>query len=133
MTGFRKLKGKIAIVSAVALLGVTGLETVASAHVREANSDTNINYSFKKEKFKGRVQSGWKRCKRNRDVQVWKKRDGDDRLIGTDVSNDGGYWGVTAPDPDGKYYAVVVYKQRSKPHHKHICKRGESEVIEVHT
>ncbi len=133
MTGLRRFKSRIAIVAMVALLGAVAFESVALAHVREANSDTSIDYSFKKEKFKGRIQSGWKRCKRNREVEVWKKRDGDDRLIGTDISNDGGYWGVTAPDPDGKYYAVVVYKKRGKYGHQHICKRGQSEVIEVHT
>ena len=130
MTVMRKAKGKIALLAAAAMLAVVALQVVAVAHTFDEETTTTFNYSEKKDKFKGRAKSDRKRCQRTRKVEVFKRRDGEDKFIGDDTTNDGGYWGVPEANANGHYYVKIKEKHITKTHHNHRC-RGTRKDIDV--
>lgn len=104
------------------MMAVVGLQLVAAAHTFDVATDTTFNYSENKDKFKGRASSSRKRCQRNRKVEVYKRKDGEDKFIGDDTTNDGGYWGVPEANANGHYYVKILEKHITKPHHNHRCR-----------
>ena len=130
MTNLRKSKGAIAVLAAAALLAVVALEVVASAHTFDVKTTTSLRYKRDTEKFKGRIRAegGLKRCQRNRKVELYKSRSGPDRFIGSDRSNDGGYWGIKARNANGHYYVKVLEKHVVKQHHNHRCRPTRKDI-----
>jgi hypothetical protein len=75
----------------------------------------------------GDLLHGVRSCERKRLVKVYKRREGKDRLIGTDTSNRAGRWAVADEPTKGIYYAKVTER---RPGDKPPC-AGDQSGIQV--
>ena len=75
----------------------------------------------------GDLLHGVRSCERKRLVKVYKRREGKDRLIGTDTSNRAGRWAVPDEPTKGIYYAKVTER---RPGDKPAC-AGDQSGIQV--
>ena len=67
-------------------------------------------------KSSGGLLHGVRSCERKRLVKMYKRRDGKDRLIGTDLSNRAGRWYIPDEPTKGIYYAKVAGRRaKDKP------------------
>jgi hypothetical protein len=103
--------------------------TEASAH--NASFDSSVSIDYDRPNFVGRVSSERDRCEQGRSVSVFKKRDGADRLIGTDETNDNGFYSVNKPGARGRFYAVVAREVFGGYGHRHVCEADTSNTIRV--
>jgi hypothetical protein len=78
-------------------------------------------------KSSGGLLHGVRSCERKRLVKVYKRREGKDRLIGTDTSNRAGRWAVADEPTKGIYYAKVTER---RPGDKPPC-AGDQSGIQV--
>src|ERR1700759_2705091 len=70
---------------------------------------THLRLSAKAPAFHGNVKSSADVCRQHRLVRMFKKKDGKDKLLGTDRSEDNGDWKVSHPNlASGIYYARVT-------------------------
>jgi hypothetical protein len=79
-------------------------------------------------KSSGGLLHGIRSCERKRLVKMYKRRDGKDRLIGTDLSNRAGRWYVPDEPTRGIYYAKVAGRRaKDKP----ACAPDQSAIVYV--
>jgi hypothetical protein len=123
----RTMTVALALVLLVPLLVATA--TIASAHNASFNSSVSIDYDGTN--FEGRVQSERDRCERGRTVSVFKVLDGPDRLIGTDETNDNGFYSVPKAGAQGRFYAQVAQEVFGGYGHRHVCQGDTSGTIRV--
>jgi len=71
-----------------------------------------IKFKNRKQKFKGKLKAEKKLC-RQQTVKVFRKRKGDDKIIGSDKTNSAGKWSLKASGASGKFY--VQAKQKAQP------------------
>ena len=83
----------------IALIGTGALASVF-------DSEVSIHFNDNKGLFKGHVDST-SECEAGRKVVVFKARKGDDKKIGSDMTNAQGKWKVDKNHANGKYYAKV--------------------------
>lgn len=50
-------------------------------------------------------------CERNRTVELFKVKDGNDKKVGRDETNEDGRWSLKKDDPQGVFYAVVIEEE----------------------
>jgi hypothetical protein len=119
----------------VVLAAVLGLLTVgagsAAAHTVRADSEVTIRYNDARERFQGRVSSERPRCERNRRVVVFRDTPGQDVRIGSDRTNDNGFYAVADNNAVGDFYAKVVRRERTPEGHTHVCRAAVSPTITV--
>jgi len=60
--------------------------------------------------FEGRVRSADAACKQGRTVIVKRVKQGPDRVVGQDVTNDSGAYRVPTQNPSGRFYALSTKK-----------------------
>ena len=90
---------------ALALAMFTASAIAAGAHTYS----THLRLSAKAPAFHGNVKSSAEVCRQHRLVRMFKKKDGKDKLLGTDRSEDNGDWKVSHPNlKSGIYYARVT-------------------------
>jgi hypothetical protein len=119
----------------VVLATVLGLLTVgagiAAAHTFRADSEVTIRYNDVRERFHGRVSSERPSCERNRRVVVFRDTPGQDVRIGSDRTNDNGFWALADNTAVGDFYAKVVRRERTPGGHTHVCRAAVSPTITV--
>ncbi len=120
----------LAVLAAVLSLLAVGAG-VAAAHTFRADSEVTITYNDAKERFQGRVSSERPRCEKNRLVVVFRDSPGEDAPVGSDMTNDNGFWAVEAKNPRGDFYAKVFRRVRTSEGHRHVCRAGVSPTITV--
>jgi hypothetical protein len=123
----RTVTVSLALVLLVPLLVLTA--TMASAH--NASFESSVSIDYDRPNFEGRVQSERERCERGRSVSVFKVVDGPDRLIGTDQTNDNGFYSVTKAGAQGRFYAKVAREVFGGYGHRHVCQGDTSGTIRV--
>ncbi len=74
----------------------------------------------------GDLLNGVRSCERGRLVKLLKRRDGKDRLTGTDVSNRAGRWVIPDEPTEGIYYAKVTPR---RPGAKPACAGDQSGIV----
>ena len=80
----------------------------ASARAQSpANSSVTMRYDVGDAELEGGVASSVRRCAVGREVDIYKRRDGRDRLIGTDWTNTQQAWSLRRRRAHGAFYAVV--------------------------
>lgn len=79
-------------------------------------------------KSAGNLLHGVRSCERKRLVKVYKRRDGKDQLIGTDLSNRAGRFLIPDEPTKGIYYAKVTER---RPGDKPACARDQSGIAFV--
>jgi hypothetical protein len=126
-TRMHKVTVALALVLLVPLLIATA--TIGSAHNASYASSVSIDYD--QPNFEGRVQSERERCERGRTVSIFKVLDGPDRLIGTDETNDNGFYSVPKAGAQGKFYARVAREVFGGYEHNHVCQGDTSGRIRV--
>ncbi len=57
---------------------------------------------------------GARSCEKKRTVKVYKRRDGKDQLVGTDLSSRSGRWSIPREPSPGTYYAKVAPRRDDK-------------------
>lgn len=87
----------------------------------------SISYSHKKQAFKGRLVAALQPCT-SQNVHVFRKRKGDDRQVGVDLTSQSGKWRVKDKGAHGKFYAQVIQRDLSGGTQ---CLAKRSEKIEV--
>jgi hypothetical protein len=117
------------VIAVVSLLTVgTG---IAAAHTFRADSEVTIRYNDDRDRFQGRVNSERPSCERNRIVVVFRDNPGQDSPVGSDRTNDNGFWAVEQNNPQGDFYARVLRRERTSEGHTHICRGDRSETISL--
>jgi hypothetical protein len=110
----------ILIVSSLVVAGIL----IAGSASAAAPYQTKVTVSGDAPSWHGDVKSsgnslqGVRSCERKRLVKMYKRRDGKDRLIGTDLSNRAGRWYVPDEPTKGIYYAKVTAR---RPGDKPAC------------
>lgn len=129
-TTLRQLKGFVVAGTVAGLLALGG--GVAVAHTERFESNVNIRYNAAKDRFQGHVRSEKPQCERRRNVVVYKKTPGAaNPEVGSDRTNENGYWRVPVSSANGEYYARVLRRVRATGSHKHVCLGDRSRAIEV--
>jgi hypothetical protein len=123
----RTVTSVLAVVAVVALLVASA--TAVSAH--NASFDSTVSIDYDRPNFVGKVSSERDRCERNRTVSVFKKREGSDRLIGTDETNDNGSYSITKAGARGRFYAQVAREIFGGYGHSHVCEADTSGTIRL--
>lgn len=126
-TRMRTMTVALALVLLVPLLVATA--TIARAH--NASFDSSVSIDYDRPNFEGTVQSERARCERGRTVSVFKVREGPDRLIGTDETNDNGSYSVRKAGAQGRFYAKVAREVFGGYGHRHVCQGDTSGTIRV--
>ena len=115
---------------AAVMVVTLAVSVVAVAHTFDSSSPTSFRYSNKQDAFKGKIDSGRKACKRNRNVTVFKSRKGGDKDVGSDTTTRGGYWTVHQNNPNGTFYAVVSERHKKKYGHNHHCRKDRTKSLD---
>jgi hypothetical protein len=126
-TRMRTITMALALVLLVPLLVATA--PLASAH--NASFASSVSTGYDQPNFEGRVQSERERCERGRTVRIFKVLAGPDRLIGTDETNDNGFYSVPKAGAQGKFYARVAREVFGGYEHNHVCQGDTSGTIRV--
>jgi hypothetical protein len=116
---------------ALAVVLVVPLIVATAALVYAATFDSSVSINYDRPNFEGQVSSERDRCERGRTVHVFKKRGGSDRLIGTDETNDNGFYSVNKPGAQGRFYATVERFEFGGYNNRHVCLGDTSGTIRV--
>ena len=112
------------LLTRVAILVVATFVLVAANASAAAPYQTKVTLSSQPPTWHGKVLShgdllhGVRSCERRRLVKMFKRRDGKDRLVGTDISNRAGGWLIPDEPTKGIYYAKVTPR---RPGDKPAC------------
>jgi hypothetical protein len=120
----------LAVLAAVLSLLAVGAG-VATAHTFRAASEVTITYNDAQDRFQGRVSSERPRCVKNRLVVVFRDNPGDDAPVGSDTTNDNGFWTVEQKNARGDFYAKVFRRKHTSTGHTHVCRADVSPTITV--
>jgi hypothetical protein len=94
---------------------------------------TNVTAKKGTRRIRGAAKTpGNAECRDNRDVSLFKRVRGPNRLIGTDVTNDRGRYGIAVPKPRrGTYYVKVSQTTRTDPNNGNTlnCLSGQSDDV----
>jgi hypothetical protein len=71
------------------------------------------------------------KCVRKRLVSIFRKRPGDDKLMGKGRTDGTGVFEIAVAERSGTYYAKVRRKNIGSGSHKHICKGARSPNYQV--
>jgi hypothetical protein len=95
------LRNLLVLVAVVALAACTAAVALGAATTK---APTRIRFN-KAVEFRGRVLSRQHACERSRVLEIYKVKEGDDRLIGTPLSGHHGGWTYPLePKPSGTFY-----------------------------
>lgn len=121
-TGIR-VKGIIG--AAVVAIAVTASVGTATAGTPKVDAKTTLKEVGST--FRGKVTSDMRTCERKRTVYVYRAQDGDDKLIGIDVTDSNGKYVVdfNLVVINTKHYAVAV----PKPTKKANCTESTSKAL----
>jgi hypothetical protein len=107
----RKLKAgrtRLAGVVPVALLALAlPLSLIGAANADVIPSKLTIRWNAERTLFAGHVKSDVEECLLNRLVTVFKVREGPDKRIGSDLTDDVGRWRVDRRHAKGRFYARI--------------------------
>ncbi len=112
--------------SAVAAVALIGAGTaVAGAPVTD--SKVTLKEDPNASEFRGKVTSEKRTCERKRTVYVYRKQEGEDKLIGIDVTDSNGKYVVdfNLVVINTAHYAIAKPKETSKA----ICKESKSKPL----
>jgi hypothetical protein len=127
----------VAVVAALAGAAFAVLAVVATAHTARFESTVTIHFQrgqgAQSDAFSGRVTSAKARCERKRQVNVRRRLEGPDLLVGTAITDRDGHWQMqTGQTPPGTYYAKATRKYLKRTSsHKHVCKPDISDDLTV--
>ena len=121
----------LALLAVLALAPVVPGLLLAEAHSFTAGSHVSIHYSQAHHRFHGGVTSHRPICESGRTVDVFRRRPGPDRLIGSDITGAQGHWRVHRAHPHGLFYAKVLRSSSGGYGHSHVCLRDRSTTIAV--
>jgi len=125
--GRMHIRTKIAFLAIGMVAAMVMVEGAALAHSFNEPSSVSIGYS--NGAFRGGVRSGRAFCRANRTVTVYKVRSGPDFPVGSDRTNNAGYYTVRARANNGRFYAVVSSKRENRYGHSHRCGGDSSGTI----
>lgn len=123
MKNARNTTVKAIIGSAVAAVALMGAGTaVAGAPVTD--SKVTLKEDPNNSEFRGKVSSEKRTCERKRTVYVYRKEDGEDELIGIDVTDSNGKYVVdfNLVVINTAHYAIAKPKESNKA----TCKEAQS-------
>ena len=120
------LKAKMLVVAGAAVVMVPFAPTPAESHQFTAASNISINRQGNR--FFGKVSSSRNSCKRNRQVTLYRVRNGRRTVAGRDRTNFNGNWSETARRR-GRYFAVVSGRTSGPYPHRHTCRGDRSPTI----
>jgi hypothetical protein len=94
--------------------------------------DSKVTISSKPPAFHGHVKSDKSACEKQRKVKLFKQRQGSDKLLGKDKSNNRGKWEVEVdPLKSGAYYAKVVRRKEGTAGTIFVCRGDTSKTVVV--
>jgi hypothetical protein len=112
MKNARNTTVKAIIGSAVAAVALMGAGTAAAGN----GTDSTVTIKEVGDEFRGKVTSEKRTCERKRTVYVYRAQDGDDKLIGIDVTDSNGKYSVdfNLVVINVKHYAIAQPKEATK-------------------
>jgi hypothetical protein len=121
-----------AAVFACAALAVAAVAAIPALATNIVKIDSKVTISEKAPAFHGHVRSDNNACESKRRVKLFRERNGPDKLLGRDRSNDAGRW-VEEVDPlkSGAYYAQVVRREEGTAGTIYVCRGDRSETLVV--
>ena len=123
MRNARNLTVKGFIGSAVAAIALMGAGTAVAGD----GVDSKVGLKEVGDEFRGKVTSEKRTCERKRTVYVYRAQDGDDELIGIDVTDSNGKYSVdfNLLVINVKHYAIAVPKDAAKAN----CNEAKSKAL----
>ena len=115
---------------AVAAVGAL-LPGAVWAHSYNSPSGATINHDQDEGGFWGHVVSPQEDCRKGRRIRLEKITQNDLEVVGRTRSNGDGEWGISLPEADGTYWAVVRKRRDTSPEHDHRCRMARSQAITV--
>src|SRR5687767_7717281 len=115
----------------VAAALTAGLLPIGSVEAHVTADDSTVTRAYDNGRFHGQVKGDPPRCRRDRQVAVFKVRDGDDKFIDSDTTNVDGVWSFPQPNANGTFYAVVGRDVNGRYGHSHVCRSDRSPNISV--
>ena len=113
-------------IATVAFVFAVGTATAATSYI------SKVTVSQKPLYWHGKVLSskfqGVRSCERDRLVKMFKRREGKDLQIGTDLSNRSGHWVIADKPTKGAYYAKVTARRAGD---KPGCDKDQSAAVFV--
>jgi hypothetical protein len=112
----------------LACAALAALVAVAVAHTARYDSTVTIHFQpghgDVSDTFSGRVISVKALCERHRQVDVRRRLEGPDELLGTTFTDRDGHWELhPGSTPTGTYYAKAMRKVLKRTsRHRHVCK-----------
>ena len=112
MKNARNITVKSVIGSAVAAIAFMG----ASPAMAGGGTDSKVTLKEVGSEFRGKVTSEKRTCERKRTVYVYRAQEGDDKLIGIDVTDSNGKYAVdfNLVVINTKHYAIAFPKEATK-------------------
>lgn len=117
---------RVALLAALASIGLLGSAGPASAHAFTDESTITIDYDGTN--FYGSVAADHRTCKRNRIVRLYKERGPNrrDLIVGMDTTGYNGNYRMHKPRAKGRYYTRVARKAGGGYGHSHVCRGDRS-------
>ncbi len=120
------LKARALVVASAAAIIVPFVPAPSEAHQFTAQSNITINRQGNR--FFGKVASPRGICKRNRQVTLFRTRNGRRTVAGRDRTNRNGNWSITSRRR-GRFQAVVSARSSGGYGHSHTCRGDRSPTI----
>lgn len=121
----------LVVVAAVTLVLVATAAAhtfVTSPNISIKKSPTGKTKAGKKVLVYGKVSSSHKTCKDNRNVKLFRVRQGSDKLLAKDRSDaDGEYGFARHPNKTQTVYTKIASKHKVSYPHDHKCRKARSE------
>ena len=120
------LKAKMLVLASAAVVVVPFAPTPAEAH--QFTTASNITIDRQGNRYFGKVASARNSCKRNRQVTLFRTRNGRTRAVERTRTNRNGNWSATARRK-GRFHAVVSSRSGGGYGHSHTCRGDRSPTI----
>jgi hypothetical protein len=92
---------------AASIAGTVAIGAVVPAGGQDMPFESKIRLKNAFPAFHGKVKSDSDLCVANRKVRLFKEKKGEDKVLGKDRTDSGGYWEVLKDPKSGVYYAKV--------------------------
>ena len=99
----------------------------------DTTSESAITMRYVRGSFRGAVESSYGPCTVDRTINVFKRRAGGRRLIGTATTDENGAWRLAGSNVHGRFFAVATETTRhtASPSTDMTCLRDRSSTIRV--
>jgi len=122
---FRTMLLAVAVLAVAALAAIPALGAVVRI-------GSHVTISSKAPAFHGRAVSERHACEVHRRVKLYRQRQGDDKLLGADRTNQNARWKIVVdPLKSGAYYARMKRREEGTAGTTFVCRGDRSKTVVI--